>query len=365
MKTISPMISMLLTAAMWQGAWVSHAAGQTAPSPASATQAAQPGPAAERARTLRVYDVRDLLLAVGADASKPEEHAAAQAQLMEQLLALIRETIAPESWRAAGARTSIRPLLATGQIIVAHQPEVHAQIAELLQQLAQAHAVQVIVECRLLVLDAAKLPAEVASLLETGLGKPGAQGAYLDDVQVEVLLKAAAEMEDASTATAPRLTLMSGQPASLSITTSRSYVADHKKLERKAEFGAGMFGVDDDEFEPVLSQAKTGMSLRLTATASADRRQATVLLRPTITRLAQLKPTEWSGNVPGMETRMVEQPVIESVEFEALASIPDNATLLLRPAIVKASKEDAAPAAWHSLFILVKPTIVVPPRAGE
>jgi beta-lactamase regulating signal transducer with metallopeptidase domain len=88
--------------------------------------------------TTRVYDVRDLLTAAGADADEPPDPVAAETRraLLEELATLIKEAVDPASWRGDGpVAGDLREL--RGQFVVTQSRENHRQIIVLLEQLRE------------------------------------------------------------------------------------------------------------------------------------------------------------------------------------------------------------------------------------
>ncbi|UCG17282.1 MAG: hypothetical protein JSV19_04465 [Phycisphaerales bacterium] len=72
---------------------------------------------------------------------------------IEELLDLIRETIEPESWRAAGGEVAALAEL-NGQLVVTQTSSAHAEVAELLEKLRAQRAIQVAIETRFLTVTA-------------------------------------------------------------------------------------------------------------------------------------------------------------------------------------------------------------------
>jgi hypothetical protein len=96
----------------------------------------------------RAYDIRDLLARApdadsaadggGASATRPAGRAPGKtrAELAGEILTLVRETVAPDSWREAGGDVgSIK--YEAGQLVVTQTPESHAELVGLLGQLRE------------------------------------------------------------------------------------------------------------------------------------------------------------------------------------------------------------------------------------
>ena len=128
--------------------------------------------------TTRVYDIRDLIIeirdfdapridlsaAVGDDEDEDEDDGGGlfpdddddddddvqerrtRRELAEDIMNLIRETIAPETWRPDGEIGSITEL--NGQLVVTQTAENHRSLLDLINQLREAKALQIAVEAR-------------------------------------------------------------------------------------------------------------------------------------------------------------------------------------------------------------------------
>ncbi|MCK4627218.1 MAG: hypothetical protein KAV00_18035, partial [Phycisphaerae bacterium] len=115
----------------------------------------------DRQTITRVYDIRDLILPMPADAEpvslgwpkqkpqpkvKDKEPAPTKVELAKMVMDLIKTTIAPDSWRPKGKIGSIR--LLAGQLIITQAPRHHKSIQDLLKQLRECRGMQIVVEAR-------------------------------------------------------------------------------------------------------------------------------------------------------------------------------------------------------------------------
>ena len=89
---------------------------------------------------------------------------------------------------------------------------------------------------------------------------------YLDDIQVDLLVKATQADDRSISLAAPRLTFFNGQSAWISITEEQAYV---EGLTAASGTGSGAF-------VPQIGTIQTGVMLFLKGAASADRRYVTM-----------------------------------------------------------------------------------------
>lgn len=144
-------------------------------------------------------------------------------------------------------------------------------------------------------------------------------GSFLDNLQVDFLIRATQANKRSSVVQAPRLVMFNGQRANIFSGTNQSYLAS---LQPQLAEGAAAFA-------PVIGQAPSGMSLDVEGTISADRKYVTVTVRaqqanaPTLIREQFQLP---SGNSPGAFVTLVQQ---QSTRVNTTVSIPDGGTVLL------------------------------------
>ena len=316
----------------------------------------------------------------GGDRSQEEEAGRTRQEMIDEIIRLVTETVSPDSWRDAGGSVgALREL--QGQLIVTQTPENQRQLISLLEQLRETRAIQVTVEARFLTIGRAFLedigldvdfafntqnngrrtisPITVAqngagsgrtsvfgAIPTTGV--PGGIGTglsaeafipaievgatYLDDFQVNVLLRATQASRNASIVTAPRVTLFNGQRAYVLVANQRSYISD---LNAQVGTGTGIF-------DPEIDVVESGVLLDVSATVSADRKYVTLTLRPQLTTLIQLAEFTFQVGAAGgvdnpfdpfggtdVPTGIIQQPELQITEVRTTVSVPDGGTLLL------------------------------------
>ena len=164
---------------------------------------------------------------------------------------------------------------------------------------------------------------------------PGLPATYLDNFQVNFLIRATQAAQNQSFVTAPRVTLFNGQRAYVSVGTQRSYVSDLNPV----------VGTRSVAYDPTIDLVGSGTVLDVQATVSADRKYVTLNLRPQITTVVALRtfPTSGGTVVDGGDdddddttnnnqttgTGFIQQPEIQTVEIRTSVSVPDGGTILL------------------------------------
>ncbi len=285
---------------------------------------------------------------------------------VEALTKLIQDTVAPDSWREAGGVVgSLREL--SGQLIVTQTPDNQRQLANLLEQLRETRAIQVTIETRFLTVQRNFLE-DVGLDLNLFINQqnprrwspiaiqqnssqftsnpansvPGAitptapalqvGGTFLDDFEVQFLLRATQATVNQTILQAPRVTLFNGQRAYVLVSTETAYVSD---LEPVVASGS-------TSFNPTIDIVQSGILLDVQATVSSDRKYVTLTLRPQLSQLISLLPftfqsatTNNGGATNGgtvnisVPSATIQQPIMQITEVRTTVSVPDGGTLLL------------------------------------
>lgn len=355
--------------------------------------------------------------------------------IVEQITQLITDTIATDTWKVNGGLVGAVQELG-GQLIVTQTPENQTAIGNLLEKLRETRAIQVNVEARFLTVQRNFLeevgvdfdfqfnvdpafpgnfnpdsefspilvrqnsvsqagdrptgftnPGNLITGLNTNLGNETQANnyglstgvnAYLDDFRASLLLRAVQLGQNATTLTAPRVTLFNGQRAFIRVSTIQNYVSDLNPV-----VGTGTVGYD-----PQIEQIQTGVLLDVTATVSADRRYVTLTVLPTLQRLIALRQFAFaSGNATvttddGVQQQVqtfVQLPEFEITQVQTTVSVPDRGTLLLggQTLMGEVERESGVPVLskipflkrlftnrgtardQQILLILIKPTIIL------
>ncbi|HZZ43499.1 MAG TPA: hypothetical protein VFE58_11225 [Tepidisphaeraceae bacterium] len=359
-----------------------------------------------------------------------------------EITSLIEETVAPDSWRDAGGTVgSLREL--SGQLIVNQTPENQRVLQGLLEQLRETRAIQITVETRFLTVQRnfledigfdidfifngnnplqtynptngadsnalAKVPGTGSfssipvlnnsssftgpSTVTTGV--PGTlggtsstvnglttTGTFLDDFQVNWLLRATQATRQSTLLTAPRLTLFNGQTAYVLVAVSQPYVSNLQPV----------VGTQAVAFAPTIGTVNSGVMLQVQATVSADRKYVTMTLQPTLQTLLQLVDFSFqqAANTTGITSGgqlintsagsgIIQEPVTQITQVSTTVSVPDGGTLLLGgqtiagettleagvpvlskiPFLKRLFTNTSTAKDEQILLILVKPTIII------
>lgn len=233
--------------------------------------------------------------------------------------------------------------------------------------------------------DNGDIKGRIENLFDFTLGEPGTlnnagglslQALFLDDTNVNLVLRAVAKYQTSNIVNAPNLMLRSGQRGNVKSKVVRTYLRDFEPEIAQAAVIA----------QPELANLEDGVMLDVRAVASADRRFITLELRPTVIDLvpdAQGNPlpqeTVSLGTTNSSEVT-IELPELRIQRLRTTATIPDGATLMLGglKRSVEQNQESGVPflsdipvlgglfsrqgeyTSKRKLIILMKASIVVP-----
>lgn len=313
---------------------------------------------------------------------QPEEDIAEREALLlngDDLDTLIRDNVFPESWDADPAN-SLR-VTEAGVLVVNQTPEVHAKIGELLEDLREATGIMVDIEARFLrVQDSfledigvdfrglgspglganeafndfgsasafAELGAEVGqgndagiyfdngsngdvkarieNLYDTSLGNDEIVGSgglsfqwtFINDLQLEMILRAVQKSERIELVTAPHVLVANTARSNLTVTNELAYVQDFN-----IEIAQGASIAD-----PIVATIQEGVVLDVRPTVSADRRFVTVEMRPTVAELKR-PMKELTTSLASASSVTIQLPELEISRLRTTVPIPDGGTILL------------------------------------
>lgn len=149
------------------------------------------------------------------------------------------------------------------------------------------------------------------------------QHTFLDDTQLEVILRAVEKSERIQEITAPRITVYNTQRANISMLNQVSYVQDYEVEIAQASNIAN----------PVIQTIQDGIVLDVRPVVSADRRFVQLELRPTVAVLQRPIPTFATslsaGPVGANAPVIIQLPELEVSRVRTTVSMPDEGTLLL------------------------------------
>ncbi len=153
----------------------------------------------------------------------------------------------------------------------------------------------------------------------------GITGQFLDDVQVDFLIKATQADRRSTLVTAPRLTLTNGQISNFYVVTQRTLVTNLTPVT-----GDGAVGFDPDP-TPIPS----GVILLVEAVITADRRYVTMNIDTSINTLDNIDQFPVFAVVGGALTssatqgQFVQLPTVTTTRVQTTVTVPDEGTVLL------------------------------------
>ena len=177
---------------------------------------------------------------------------------------------------------------------------------------------------------ATKVP-DMAKKCDVLLGNPGVltgsgglsfQHTYIDDTQMEVILRAVEKSERIQQITAPRITVYNTQRANVQLLSQVPYVADYEvEIAQLSNIA-----------NPVIQYILDGVVLDVQPVVSADRRFVSLTLRPTVAVLtrpiATFSTSLASGPIASAPV-VIQIPELRVSRVRTTVNMPDKGTLLL------------------------------------
>ncbi len=202
-------------------------------------------------------------------------------------------------------------------------------------------------------------------------------GTFLDDIQVDFLIKATQADSRSTNFLAPRLTLSNGQRAFVLIGQEQAYVSDLEPVQ----------GDNVALFNPTVSTIVTGNTLDVEATVSADRRYVTLTMRPQVSNVREFfqysvsNTTVTTSATTGTlsQSGVINLPVTNISLINTTVTVPDGGTLLIGgqrisgevtremgvpilnkiPIINRLFSNRSTVRDEQTVLILIKPTIII------
>ncbi len=156
-----------------------------------------------------------------------------------------------------------------------------------------------------------------------GTGGMSLQHTFLDDTQMEVILRAVQKSERLETITASKVTVYNTQRAVVEVLNKVAYVADYDvEIAQAANIA-----------NPIIRNAVDGVVLDVKPVVSSDRRFITLELRPTVATLVRPIPTFStslaSGPITASAPVIIQVPKLQKSSVRTTVTMPDGATLLI------------------------------------
>ena len=209
----------------------------------------------------------------------------------------------------------------------------------------------------------------------------GIAGTFLDDIQVDFLVKATQADRRTVTLTAPRLTLTNGQTSNVYVVTQRAIVTDLEPVVGDSAVG----------FDPTTGTVAEGVVMLVEAVVSADRRYVTMNIDTSVNTIREIANQEITATVAGalqgsgQAGAFIQLPVVQTTRVQTTSTVPDEGTLLLggQRIVTEVDIETGVPVLSKipiinrfftnriqskeesTLMILVKPTVLIQTEEEE
>jgi general secretion pathway protein D len=151
-------------------------------------------------------------------------------------------------------------------------------------------------------------------------------GSFLDNIQVDFLIRATQADSRTTVLTAPQLVLFNGQRSWVAVTIQQNFVSTLNPVVAQGAVAQA----------PVIGTINSGAVLDVEATVTADRRYVTMTLRPAVTRLLDMQTFAFSGGAAGggfgggtALNAFVQLPLLSTQTVRTTVSVPDGGTLLI------------------------------------
>ena len=152
----------------------------------------------------------------------------------------------------------------------------------------------------------------------TNLGGLSVQGTFIDDTQLEVILRAVQKSDRSTLVLAPKVTAYAGQRANITVLNQVSYISDFDvEIAQAAQIG-----------DPIVQTLRDGVILDVKPIVTADRRFITMELRPTIAVLTRPIATFQTTLAQGPPVT-IQLPELQIQRVRTTVTMPDGGTLLL------------------------------------
>ncbi len=143
-------------------------------------------------------------------------------------------------------------------------------------------------------------------------------GSFLDNIQVDFMIRATQADSRSTVLTAPRLVVFNGGSAWVAVTIQQNFVSQLNPVIAQGAVAQA----------PVTQVIDAGASLFVRGTVTIDRRYVMLLLSPGITRLLDLQTFPFSGGT-GALAAFVQLPTLSAQRIQTMVSVPDGGTLLI------------------------------------
>ncbi len=343
-----------------------------------------------------------------------DEMGESASQRGDALVLLIQETVEPDNWFDAGGEGTIS-IYENKKLIVRQTREIHNKVEKLLTDLRKSIGHQVAIEARFLVvrenfledigldvdfrysnagrrfslIDFSQGSAAITTPSDTGVpGSLASSGiasqlmttGILDNLQVNILLRATQAHTDAESLTAPKVTVLSGESATIRIQNILEF-ADDIEIEQ-TESGDAARSIGNVNYE--TRRVTSGTILNVTPTITPDKKYVLLNITAQLIDFLGFRKQTIDVGLFGLGSSddnqlTLEFPQTETSRVQTRVSVPDGGTVLLggQKLTVIEEKEAGVPILskvpvigrlfsnrskvkdQRVLLILVKPTIIL------
>jgi general secretion pathway protein D len=209
----------------------------------------------------------------------------------------------------------------------------------------------------------------------------GIAGQFLDDIQVDFLVKATQADRRSVQLTAPRLTFTNGQTSNIYVVTQQSFVSDLQPVVSDSAVG----------FDPELEVVSEGVAMLVEGQVTADRRYVLLNVDTAVSQIegfAQQAITAVAGGqlVSSDDAQsFIQLPTVTVTRVQTTVTVPDQGTVLLggQRLVNETEVETGVPVLSkipilnrffsnrieareeQTLLILIKPTILIQTEQEE
>jgi hypothetical protein len=265
---------------------------------------------------------------------------------------LVRRTVTPDAWQRPGTAITFDGRF---KMQVTAPPETQAGVA----QLVAGMGYQVTVETRVMTVR----PEQARSL---GIEVPDA-GVILPVTaeQVTGLIRLAERDRDATTLTAPRMTLYNGQVSRLIVETRQAYVSDLTPV-----FAPGGASLVDPTVSTIPA---TGLSEQIRATVTADGGSVDLTAHFEMRQLRSMEPVDVAYTRAGQTIHgTLQLPHVHVTRTDPTVRIASKTSVLLRAAESDTlgadhptTRRSTAPSGDRLTIVLIRPTVLGPWKGPE
>jgi type II secretory pathway component GspD/PulD (secretin) len=216
---------------------------------------------------------------------------------------------------------------------------------------------------------------DFANGILSGAPALGVAGQFLDDIQVDFLIKATQADRRTVALTAPRLTFTNGQTSNIYVATQIAFVSDLTPVVSESAVG----------FDPTLATVNEGVRLLVEGTISADRRYVTLNVDASVAKIEGFQNTAVTAIAGGQLVNsattqsFIQRPTTTVTRVQTTVTVPDQGTILLggQRLVTEQEVESGVPVLSkipilnrffsnrlqsreeQTLLILLKPTILI------